>query len=70
MSNRQRLNRAQRSALVRAARCPDCASEVAVNRHGVAEVRHDDTCPDLAARTRTGRLVQVAIVLSEQFNIN
>lgn len=42
--------------LRKAHRCPDCRSEVDVNRRTAqVNVRHDDTCPMLARLKRSGR---------------
>jgi len=57
MSNRRRARGpvARRTAIERAAQCPDCNSEVVTRwaREGELtrlEVRHDDTCPWYARR--------------------
>ncbi|MEU7679816.1 hypothetical protein AB0C42_33965, partial [Micromonospora taraxaci] len=40
----------------KAHRCPDCSSDVTVNRRtGQVDVHHDDTCPMLARLRRSGR---------------
>lgn len=64
MSNRikGKPDRATRADVKGMARCPDCAARVRVSRRGDATtVRHDDTCPTLAALRRTGRDQAVAL---------
>lgn len=52
----RRDRRAQRipARLLKLAACPDCDSDVAVSDCGHIEVRHDDTCPWLAALEAAG----------------
>lgn len=55
MSNRRHLTRVPvTTAIRRAFACPDCGSDVVVNRRdGFVDVYHDDTCPRLAAKVRS-----------------
>lgn len=69
MSNRLRLHPTVDATVRRALRCPDCLSEVTVDRHGAVQVAHDNGCPMLAERTRTGRLIQL-VVLPRQSSHN
>ncbi|MEU1642039.1 hypothetical protein [Micromonospora zamorensis] len=49
--------------LRKAHRCPDCRSEVTVNRRTQqVAVRHDDTCPMLARLQRSGRTAGLVLI--------
>jgi len=58
VNRRQRRAGSRAQQLARTVRCPDCDSDVVVvkvgARHYEGEVRHDDTCPWLAAFERAG----------------
>lgn len=57
----KRLDPIQRAAAKRAARCPDCNSDVAIDATGVVTVSHDDGCPAYAALQRQGRTSSLAL---------
>lgn len=62
MSNRRRLPPQSRAALTTYLRCPDCISVAVPHGPGRVDIRHDDTCPTLAARERSGRTVEVLLL--------
>lgn len=57
----RRLDPFQRAAAKRAARCPDCDSDVKLTGDRVS-VYHDDHCPTLAALRQQGRESTIAVV--------
>lgn len=57
----RRLDPIQQAAAKRAARCPDCDSDVKLTGDRVS-VYHDDGCPALAALRRQGRTSSIAVV--------
>lgn len=59
----RKLTAAEVRALRKQGRCPDCRSDVVVDRRSRAvNVRHDDTCPMLARLRRSQLTTSVAIV--------
>ncbi|MEV4215165.1 hypothetical protein [Micromonospora sp. NPDC049662] len=59
----KKLTAAQLREARKAHRCPDCRSDVTVNRRtGQTDVYHDDTCPMLARLRRSGRTAGLVLM--------